>query len=126
MNSDICACFVCENGKQEEGNFRGLLIRRDAEVLHIIVGQNYYVEIKPRQDSSSRIAITKQQDTYSVYVDGIPVAEGIVSSCEPYTGTLLIGAQETSEHEKFRYSAVTVNRLEVRDEVLTLSEIQQW
>lgn len=117
----VAGCF-----SEETNEYRGVLIRRDADVLHIIVGNNYYVEIRPDEDASARIAVTKEKDTYGVYVNGIPIAEGIYSPCEPYIGTLLIGAQETEEFEKFRYSAVTVNRLEVREEVMSLEEIQRW
>lgn len=117
----IAGCF-----SEEEGKYRGILIRRDADVIHIIVGNSYYVEVMPDEDTASKIAVTKSGDTYSVYVNGIPVAEGIVSPCDSYIGTLLLGAQVTSDYEKFRFTAVTVNRLEVRDEVMDIEDIQRW
>lgn len=117
----IAGCFA-----EEQGAYRGLLIRRDADVVHVIIGENYYVEIRPDEDTSAKIAVTKENDTYSVYVNGLPVAQEIKSPCKPYIGTLLIGAQETEDFEKFRYSAVTVNRLEVREEIMSLEEIQRW
>lgn len=117
----IAGCFA-----EEPDAYRGLLIRRDADMLHIIVGESRYVEVLPSEDASAKIAITKQKDTYNVYVNGIPVAEGIESPCKAYIGTLLVGAQATGEFEPFRFTSVTVNRLEVVEGAMSLGEIQQW
>lgn len=117
----FAGCF-----SEEIGKYRGLLIRQDDNALHIIVGENYYVEVMPEEDSSAKLAVMKDGDYYSVYMNGIPIATDIYSPCEQYIGTLLMGVQYTEDFDKFRYSAVTINRLEVKDELLTQQEIQRW
>ena len=121
MNGVFVSCF-----SEEEGQYRGIMIRKDDNVFHVILGKNYYVEVMLSEDESAKIAVTKKGDTYSVFVNGIAVAQNIVSPCGSYLGDLLIGCQDTADFDKFRYSGVTVNRVEVRDRVMSQSEIQSW
>lgn len=120
-NGVFVSCF-----SEEEGAYRGLLIRKDDNVFHVIVGTNYYVEVLLPEDDSAKIAVVKKGDTYGVYVNGVSVAQDIVSPSDAYIGELLIGAQETADFERFRYSGVTVNRLEIKEGIMKLSDIQKW
>lgn len=58
--------------------------------------------------------------------NGIKIAQDIVNPCESYIGGLLIGCQDSMDYEKFRFSRVTVNQLEVHEGVLEDNEIQSW
>lgn len=128
MNTEVksgdgvfASCF-CE----DEGEYRGVLVRKDAGVLHIIIGDNYYVEAKAFDDANAEIAISKKGNVYNVYVDGICIARDIELECEPYWGETYIGCQEDDNLNRFRYSEVTVNRFEITDKVLSVGEIQRW
>ena len=115
------SCFA-----EEEEKYRGLLLRKSGTMLQIIVGNNIYVETLLEEDRSTKIAITKDIDNYTIYVNGIPIAKELVSPCDAYLGNLLIGCQETSEFEKFRFSQLTVNRVEIQKKILSEKEIQSW
>ena len=115
------SCFA-----EEEEKYRGLLLRKSGTMLQIIVGNNTYVETLLEEDRSTKIAITKDIDNYTIYVNGIPIAKELVSPCDAYLGNLLIGCQETSEFEKFRFSQLTVNRVEIQMKILSEKEIQSW
>lgn len=120
-NGVYFSCFA-----EEEGKYRGLLVRKDDKQLHVIVGNNFYVELLVPEDKSTKIAITKSGDTYNIWLNGIKIAQDIVNPCEAYIGSLLIGCQDSMDYEKFRFSQVTVNQMEVHEGVLSDKEIQGW
>lgn len=120
-NGVFAGCF-----SEEENKYRGLLVRQDDNALHVIVGNNYYVEITPARDSLEKLAIVKEGSSYDIYLNGISVAENIESPCDSYLGTLMIGAQNTEDYDVFRISKVSINRLEVKDKCLSQEEIQKW
>ncbi len=119
-NKVYVSCFD-ESGT----NYRGLLIRRDEDVINVIFGNATYYGIPFYEDHYARLAIVKDKDEYSIYANGTLLASGMKSSCDDYIGTLLLGAQE-SNGTKFRMSEVTINRLEVYDRVLDTTEIVNW
>lgn len=41
-------------------------MRKDDNLLHIIVGNNYYVELLVTEDKSTKLVITKSGDTYTI------------------------------------------------------------
>jgi hypothetical protein len=84
------------------------------------------VELLVTEDKSTKIAITKSGDTYNIWLNGIKIAQDIVNPCEAYIGSLLIGCQDSMDYEKFRFSQVTVNQMEVHEGVLSDKEIQGW
>lgn len=117
--------FSCFNEK--EGEYGGLLVRREGDDLVIIIGNNYPLRIAVTDENSMRIAIVKNGTAYTVYTDRGVVLEGLELGSETvYDGNLLIGCQQDAEGRIFRFSATTVNALEVYDEVWTQSRIQNW
>lgn len=119
-NKVYVSCFD-ESGT----NYRGLLVRRDEDVINVIFGNASYYGIPFYEDHYARLAIVKDGDTYSIYANGTLLASGMEAPCDDYIGTLLLGAQE-SNGTKFRISEVTINRLEVYDKVLDATEIANW
>lgn len=119
-NKIYISCFD-ESGT----NYRGLLVRRDEDVINIIFGNATYYGIPFYEDHYARLAIVKDKDEYTIYANGTMLVSGITAPCDDYNGTLLLGAQE-SNGTKFRMSEVTINRLEVYDQVLEASDIENW
>lgn len=116
------SCF-----NEKEGEYGGLLIRREGDELVVVLGNNYPVRIPVTNEESMRLAIVKRGMTYSIYTDQETVAEGLELGNEVlYNGNLLIGCQENSQGSKFRYSAATVYGLEVYNEAWPQSRIQNW
>ena len=115
------SCFA-----EELGNYRGLLVRRgDPGFLEIIYGnasQNVAVGI----GADVKFAVVKDRYAYSVYVNGEKLADGDLSSADAYPGHLLIGAQETMQGEKMRFSGVTVYNLEYYSGVMSDAAILNW
>lgn len=120
-NKVFLSCFD-ESGS----NYRGLLIRQDEDVLNVIMGNAFYFGIPMYEDHYARIAIVKEGDCYTIYANGNLLTYRYEVPCdEPYTGNLLLGAEESGD-VKFRMSAVTINRLEVYDKVLDVDAIVNW
>ena len=115
------SCFA-----EEQGNYRGLLVRRgDPGFLEIIYGnasQNVEVGI----GANVKLAVAKDRYSYTVYVNGEKLANGEPVSADAYPGHLLIGAQETMRGEKMRFSGVTVYNLEYYSGVMRDADILNW
>lgn len=116
------SCFA-----EEEGNYRGLLVRQlDDETLNVIVGSNYSVTAPLRVGEPVHLAIVKNGSRYTVYVDGVRVQETVDLPADAFDGTLLVGAQTDSDGRIFRASQTNVNSLTVMSGVMSRKDILDW
>ena len=115
------SCFA-----EEPGNYRGLLVRRrEPGILEIICG-NSSLNAEVGAGADVRLAVVKDRYSYTVYVNGDRLADGAPVPADAYPGRLLIGAQETMEGEKMRFSGVTVYNLEFYSGVMRDADILNW
>jgi|GEM_PF-128175 len=122
-NQVIMACF----DEQDSANYHGLLMRGDGGAISIVLGNNRAYLMPMIDTDSATIAITKNNDLYSIYLNGEKIFTDEQLPCDAYSGTLLLGCEElTPGGEKFRFSPTRVLNLEVYDSVLTDSEILAW
>lgn len=122
-NQVIMACF----DEQDSANYHGLLMRGDGGAISIVLGNNRAYLMPMIDTDSATIAITKNNDLYSIYLNGEKIFTNEQLPCEAYSGTLLLGCEElTPGGEKFRFSPTRVLNLEVYDSVLKDSEILAW
>lgn len=123
-SGDNCVLFSCFN--EELGQYHGLLARvLDAGKLNLFIGNSSEV-VDIDQNATVKLAVTKDESKYNVYINGVPVLTDVYSDCPPYTGNLLIGCQETPEGEKMRFSQAVVYNLEVYNGVMSTEEILAW
>lgn len=116
------SCF-----NEKEGEYGGLLIRREEEELVVILGNNYPVRLPVTDEASMRLAVVKNGMAYSIYTNQETVVEGLMLESKVlFNGNLLVGCQEDSQGNHFRYSATTVYGLEVYNEAWPQSRIQNW
>lgn len=122
-NQVIMACF----DEQDSANYHGLLMRGDGGAISIVLGNNRAYLMPMIDTDSAAIAITKNNDLYSIYLNGEKIFTDEQLPCDAYSGTLLLGCEElTPGGEKFRFSPTRVLNLEVYDSVLKDSEILAW
>lgn len=122
-NQVIMACF----DEQDSANYHGLLMRGDGGAISIVLGNNRAYLMPMIDTDSATIAITKNNDLYSIYLNGEKIFTNEQLPCDAYSGTLLLGCEElTPGGEKFRFSPTRVLNLEVYDSVLKDSEILAW
>lgn len=122
-NQVIMACF----DEQDSANYHGLLMRGDGGAISIVLGNNRAYLMPMIDTDSAAIAITKNNDLYSIYLNGEKIFTNEQLPCDAYSGTLLLGCEElTPGGEKFRFSPTRVLNLEVYDSVLKDSEILAW
>ncbi len=116
------ACFA-----EEADHYRGLLVRQTQEgVLDVIVGNNLNIPVPCQTGRNVDLAVVKDGETYTVYADGVRLADQVSAPCEAYGGSLLIGCQVTAEGERFRYSHTLVNSLTVMSGVMSEQSILRW
>lgn len=122
-NQVIMACF----DEQDSANYHGLLMRGDGGAISIVLGNNRAYLMPMIDTDSATIAITKNNDLYSIYLNGEKIFTDEQLPCDAYSGTLLLGCEELAPGgEKFRFSPTRVLNLEVYDSVLKDSEILAW
>lgn len=122
-NQVIMACF----DEQDSANYHGLLMRGNNGAIQVLLGGNRAYQLPKLDADSATIAITKNGDLYSIYLNGEKIYTDEQLPCDAYSGTLLLGCEElTPGGEKFRFSPTRVLNLEVYDSVLTESEILAW
>lgn len=114
------SCF-----SEEQENYRGLLIRKVGDVIQILLGNSQLVTTYCTSNDIITIAIRKEKSNYTVYVNG-SYATSLEAPCEPYYGTLLVGCERDANLQLFRYSSLSVNRLEVIERRLSEKEIVSW
>lgn len=115
--------FSCYS--EDANAYRGLLVKREDDTLYVIVGDNYYIELPIPQEAYARMAIVKSGDLYTVYMNGVKVAEE-ESACDEFGGHLYVGCEQDENFEPYRFSASTVYELEVYDEAVDEKDIMTW
>ena len=115
------SCFA-----EEEGSYRGLLVRRARPGWINIMYGSHGQDIEVGVGADVRIAFVKERFAYTVYVNGVKRVDGEKVPVRAYDGHLLVGAQETPEGEKMRFSAVTVYNLEYYSGVMSEENILNW
>lgn len=115
------SCFA-----EEENAYRGLLVKREDEKLYIIVGQSYYVETKIPEEGYARLAIIKNETSYSVYLNGNLLEDNINTVCEKYNGTLVLGCEKDIEGNPYRFSSSRIYEMEVYNEVVSEKDVIKW
>ncbi len=122
-NQVIMACF----DEQDSANYHGLLMRGDGGAISIVLGNNRAYLMPMLEADSATLAITKENDRYSIYLNGKKIFSNEELPCDAYSGTLLLGCEELSPGgERFRFSPTRVLNLEVYDSVLSEREILAW
>ena len=86
----VMACFDEQNGE----NYRGLLIRGEGNALQVILGNNPTFMLPLLHGDSATLAITKDNEQYSIYLNGEKLYENEQLPCDAYSGTLLLGCEE--------------------------------
>ncbi len=122
-DSDDKMLFSCFS---ETEPYHGLLVRMvEDQQLDIIVGDNYYNKVDLPQKEYVTLAITKSGDQYSIYLEGEQICS-IESSCDDYSGTLLLGAERMANNTLGRLSAVSIDKFEVYNTAKSADEAKQW
>ncbi len=116
----------CFNEEWEKGYFGFRIKKLESGQFEIKMGNNQDRTVSSQGDTID-IAVVKDGTKYTVYADGNIVAMNDEWPCPSYSGSLLIGCQELSAGgEKFRYSRVKVENLEIYDTVLSESAMLEW
>lgn len=117
--------FSCFN--EEDGAFRGLLVRRAGEgTLNILYGDGLGFDTALPTDTDSTLIVVKNRSEYTIYLNGTKILDSAASVCESYDGNLLVGCEERPDGTRLRYSGTTVYNLWVVDGVLAESELLAW
>ena len=115
------SCFA-----EELGNYRGLLVRRgEPGIVEIIFGTSSQ-NVAVGSGADVKLVVVKDRYAYTVYVNDEKIVDGALVPADAYAGDLLIGAQETMEGEKMRFSGVTVYNFEYYGGVMGDEEILNW
>ena len=116
----LFSCF------SETEPYRGLLVRlAEDNQLDVVVGGNYYTKLALPEKEWVTLAITKQGDQYTFYLEGAQVGTA-QSSCENYSGTLLLGCERMANNTLGRLSAVEIDRFELYDNAKSPAECLSW
>lgn len=116
----LFSCF------SETEPYRGLLVRlAEDNQLDVVVGGNYYTKLALPEKEWATLAITKHGDQYTFYLEGAQ-AGFAQSSCENYSGTLLLGCERMANNTLGRLSAVEIDRFELYDNAKSPAECLSW
>lgn len=111
---------------EDEADYHGIMARKVGPgQLNLLYG-NRSIITQVLENSDIRLAVVKDEVSYSVYVNGERIVEEDFCETNPWYGNLLIGCQETVDGEKMRFSGVNVYNLEFYNGVMTEEEIQNW
>lgn len=112
---------------EEPDHYRGLLVRLLSDgTLNIVLGNNRGTSVPVTMNEPARLAVVKNANAYTVYLNGEKVVDGEVLPMDVYAGPLLIGAELTAEGSVFRQSATRVNSLTVLAGCLSEEDILNW
>ena len=115
------ACFA-----EEEDNYRGLLVRKEADgAIHIVLTPMYGMVLEEFGELLD-LAIVKDGLNYRIYADGQLVNEITTDEFDPYDGPLLIGCEFDANGNPMRYSKVSVHDLQVYDSALDDADVREW
>lgn len=111
---------------EDEADYRGVMARRVGPgQLNLLYGNRSIITQVP-ENSDIRLAVVKDEVSYSVYVNGERIVEEDFCETNPWQGNLLIGCQETVDGEKMRFGEVTVYNLEFYNGVMTEEDVLNW
>ena len=115
----IISCF-----DEMPGKYRGLLVRQsDATTFSIVVGTEYIdLEIHPMDQLM--MTIVKAKNQYTVYVNG---EEQATRECRiaSYLGNMFIGCERNQIGQPFRFSDISIRRLEISNQALSGDMVQE-
>ena len=114
----VLSCF-----DETPGKYRGLLLRQTDEThFSFVLGAEYAdVEIHPADQAV--ITLVKNQNHYQIYVDGELRAEAD-SKIASYLGNLYIGCERDQNGRPFRFSDISVRRLEIVSRAMNGDEVR--
>lgn len=101
------SCF-----NEEEGAYRGLLVRKGGNILSIQVGEGAVFSTLAFDGTHNILDVEKTGSGYTVRFNGV-LLETADSEAQPYYGSLLVGAERNFDLEPFRQSNLTVWSLTV-------------
>lgn len=111
---------------EDEADYRGVMARRVGPgVINLLYG-NRSIQAQVPEGSDVRLAIVKDEQTYTLYLNGECIVAGDLCEVNPWFGNLLVGCQETVEGEKMRFSGVSVYNLEFYNGVMRTEDILAW
>lgn len=115
----VLSCF-----DETPGKYRGLLLRQTDETHFSLVLGTAYAEVEIHPTDQAVLSLVKEKDHYQVYVDGALKAEAS-SRTASYTGNLYIGCERDQIGRTFRFSDISVRRLEVVNRAMTENEVRE-
>ena len=101
------SCF-----NEEEGAYRGLLVRKGGNILSIQVGEGAVFSTLVFDGAHNILDVEKTGSGYTVRFNGVLLGTAD-SEALPYYGSLLVGAERNFDLEPFRQSNLTVWSLAV-------------
>lgn len=101
------ACF-----NEEEGAYRGLLVRKAGNMLSVQVGEEAVFSTLVFDGAHNILDVEKTGSGYTVRFNGVLLGT-TDSEALPYYGSLLVGAERNFDLEPFRQSNLTVWSLTV-------------
>lgn len=117
-------CLSCYSNDE---NYAGLQLKKDAEGLFMLkLGANSERRLAYTGETAD-VAIIKQNEAYTVYINGQMMMNKEEISSGAYGGTLLIGCQEQlSGMGRFNFSHGRVLNLEIYEKPQTAQAIAAW
>lgn len=111
---------------EDEEDYRGIMARRVGPgQLNLLYGNRNVITEVP-ENTDIRLAVVKDEESYTIYVNDKRIVDGDSCDTSPWQGNLLIGCQETVDGEKMRFGGVTVYNLEFYNGVMTEEDILNW
>ena len=109
----VISCF-----DETPGKYRGLLVRQTSDTVFSFILGSEYVEVEIHPADQVILSIVKEGNHYRVYLNGRLEAE---KDCKiaSYLGNLYIGCERNQYGRPFRFSDISVRRLEAVSEALT-------
>ena len=109
----VISCF-----DETPGKYRGLLVRQTSDTVFSFVLGTDYAEVEIRPADQVAVSIVKERNHYRVYLNGRLEAE---KDCKiaSYLGNLYIGCERNQYGFPFRFSDISVRRLEAVNEAMT-------
>ena len=118
------ACLSCYS---DDGNYAGFQLKKEAEGQFLLrLGANLERRL-PYTEETVNVAVIKQNEAYTVYINGQMMMNKEETSSKAYNGTLLIGCQEQlSGIGKFNFSHGRVLNLEIYERPRDAQAIAAW
>lgn len=109
----VISCF-----DETPGKYRGLLVRQTSDTVFSFILGSEYVEVEIHPADQVILSLVKEGNHYRVYMNGVLEAE---KDCKiaSYLGNLYIGCERNQYGRPFRFSDISVRRLEAVSEALT-------